>query len=170
MTAKKGPISKEEAGRWLREQRRRRGFETVGAFARALGVDPSRVSNYERGDSRVPDTRADQIAELLHMDVIHVRRNLGLWVPPESASSRPSPAASLAHAEEERDRWVEAMRQDPKLAKSFANLVAYALGRLAQDPASEGVSDSEKKDRKERPESDRYSPPIADRNKTDGVA
>jgi transcriptional regulator with XRE-family HTH domain len=170
MTAKKGPISKQEAGRWLREQRRRRGFETVGAFARALGVDPSRVSNYERGDGRVPDERADQIAELLRMDVIHVRRNLGLWTPPESASARPSPAESLAHAEEERDRWVEAMRQNPELAESFANLVAYALGRLAQDPESEGASDSERNEHGKRPQSDTYSSPIADSNKTDGVA
>ena len=84
MTANEDAAARQAAGRWLRDQRRRRGFETVGEFARALDVDPSRVSNYERGKSKVPDDRADRIAELFGMSVIEVRRQLGLWLPPES--------------------------------------------------------------------------------------
>lgn len=88
MTANEDAAARQAAaGRWLRDQRRRRGFETVGEFARALDVDPSRVSNYERGKSKVPDDRADKIAELFRMSVIEVRRQLGLWLPPETATN-----------------------------------------------------------------------------------
>jgi transcriptional regulator with XRE-family HTH domain len=81
---------REAAGRWLREQRRRKGFETVGGFARAIGVDTSRVSNYETGKSEVPDDRAERIAEVLGLDIITVRKNLGLWVPPDGREDGPS--------------------------------------------------------------------------------
>jgi transcriptional regulator with XRE-family HTH domain len=74
----------EAAGRWLRRERHRRGYETAGALARALGVDPSRVSQYERGASAVPDERAADIAELFGMPELEVRRHLGLWVPEPS--------------------------------------------------------------------------------------
>lgn len=69
------------AGRWLREQREKRGFPKLGSFARAVGVDPSQISNYERGVNAVTDERAEQIAAALGMSVMEVRRNLGLWVP-----------------------------------------------------------------------------------------
>ena len=74
----------EVAGRWLRQERERRGFTKLGSFARAVGVDPSQISNYERGVNAVSDDRAEQIANVLHMPLIEVRRNLGLWVPQES--------------------------------------------------------------------------------------
>ncbi|MFB4312878.1 helix-turn-helix domain-containing protein [Actinomadura sp. 21ATH] len=167
MTAKKEPVSKEQAGRWLREQRRRRGYETAGAFARALGVDTSRVTVYERGQARVPDDRADDIAELLQLDIIYVRRSLGLWTPPEGSHSvRPSPAESLAAAEAERDRWVEEMRRNPELARSFANLVAYAVTSLSVDGPVEQDSNDETSEPEGSPNSDSTSDLIADRNKT----
>ena len=71
----------EAAGRWLRQERERRGFATVKAFAERLGVDPSMASNYERGIHAVTDERAEQIAGLFDMPVVDVRRGLGLWVP-----------------------------------------------------------------------------------------
>lgn len=74
--------ARQAAGRWLRDQRHRHGFTTVGELARALGVDPSRVSNYENGRSKVPDDRADKIAELFGMSWRSVRRGLRLWLPP----------------------------------------------------------------------------------------
>src|SRR5262245_23597320 len=51
----------EEAGRWLRRARERRGYRTAADFARALQVDQSLVSRYERGLSAVGDERAEQI-------------------------------------------------------------------------------------------------------------
>lgn len=43
------------------------------------------VSNYETGRSEISDERAEQLAEVLGMDIIDVRRNLGLWVPDDQA-------------------------------------------------------------------------------------
>jgi transcriptional regulator with XRE-family HTH domain len=71
----------EEAGRWLRRERERRGLRTAGALARLMGVSDSLVSRIETGHSAVTNERAEQIANALDMDVIEVRRNLGLWVP-----------------------------------------------------------------------------------------
>lgn len=94
---------REAAGRWLREQRTRRGFKTAGDLARALGVDPSRISNYETGKSAVPDDRVEQIAQVLDMDLIKVRRNLGLWVPPSpSGGTQQSDQASDDKTNEQR--------------------------------------------------------------------
>lgn len=70
-----------EAGAWLREQRIRRGFDKAADFARKLGIERYTLSTYETGRSAVPDDRATQIAEVLGMDEIEVRRGLGLWVP-----------------------------------------------------------------------------------------
>lgn len=71
----------EVAGRWLRQARERRGFATVGALARRLGVSESLVSRYETGLSSISDERAEQIADALGMGIMEVRRGLGLWVP-----------------------------------------------------------------------------------------
>lgn len=68
------------AGAWLREARSRRYPKAVD-FARALGIERSLLSRYETGASEVPDDRAEGIAEVLGIDIITVRRNLGLWVP-----------------------------------------------------------------------------------------
>lgn len=79
MTSKRQ--QQEEAGRWLRRARERRGLHTAGALARRMGVSDSLVSRIETGATSVTDERAEQIAEALDMDIISVRRNLGLWVP-----------------------------------------------------------------------------------------
>jgi len=70
-----------QAGRWLREQRERHGFTRAVDFARALGVDASLVSNYERGVNAVDDERARKIADVLGLDEVAVRRGLNLWTP-----------------------------------------------------------------------------------------
>lgn len=70
------------AGAWLREARSRRYPKAVD-FARALGIERSLLSRYETGASEVPDERAETIARVLGIDIITVRRNLGLWVPDE---------------------------------------------------------------------------------------
>lgn len=82
-------VRRREAGRWLRSMRERRGFPTGEALAQRIGVTPGVISRYETGASRVPDERAEQIAEALDLDIITVRRNLGLWVPPEQATDSP---------------------------------------------------------------------------------
>lgn len=87
----------EAAGRWLRDARERRGYATAADFARALQVDQSLVSRYERGLSAVGDERAEQIAQVLSMDIVDVRSGLGLWVPRESAAR---PAAADAELQE----------------------------------------------------------------------
>lgn len=85
----------EAAGRWLRRTREQRGYATLGEFARALGVDPSLISRYERGVSEISDERAEQIAKILRIDLLEVRRSLGLWVPDDSTAGEatgPEPA------------------------------------------------------------------------------
>jgi transcriptional regulator with XRE-family HTH domain len=84
----------EAAGHWLRRVREQRGYRTAADFARALRVDQSLISRYERGISEVGDERAEQIARVLRMDIIDVRRGLGLWVPREPAARATRPAAA----------------------------------------------------------------------------
>lgn len=91
--------NREAAGQWLREQRKRHGFDTVGSFARAIGVDTSRVSNYENGRNEVPEDRAERIAEVLGLDIITVRRNLGMWVPKVIEESGVPPEEGLTPEE-----------------------------------------------------------------------
>lgn len=81
MTSKRQ--QQEEAGRWLRRARMARGLHTAGALARRMGVSDSLISRIETGATAATDERAEQIADALDMDVIEVRRNLGLWVPDE---------------------------------------------------------------------------------------
>lgn len=69
------------AGKWLREQRERRGISTQAELARRLGWDKTMVNNYETRGVTVPDDRAEELAEFFGIDIITVRRNLGLWVP-----------------------------------------------------------------------------------------
>jgi transcriptional regulator with XRE-family HTH domain len=109
------------AGTWLREQRTQRGFKTAGEFARALEVDPSRVSAYENDRSLVPDDRAEQIAELFEMDIIEVRRNLGLWVPPSDSKEASTPRRTGPTAD-----LLRRMDDDPELAHMIAEIFRRA--------------------------------------------
>lgn len=91
----------EAAGQWLRRARVTRGYATLVDFARALDIDQSQVSRYERGVSEISDERAAQIARVLGMDLIEVRRNLGLWVPDDAQpEGGPNDAVMTALARE----------------------------------------------------------------------
>lgn len=79
-----------DAGRWLKETRERRGYRVAADFARGLGVTPSLVSHWERGINKVTDAQAKQIADLLGLGEIEVRRNLTLWVPEQEAKGTPA--------------------------------------------------------------------------------
>lgn len=89
----------EAAGEWLRRARKRGGYRTAVALADALGIDRSMVSRYESGISEVDDDRAQQIAEVLGLSLIEVRRGLGLWVPTEVPRPADDPAVVAALAE-----------------------------------------------------------------------
>jgi transcriptional regulator with XRE-family HTH domain len=110
MTSKRQ--QQEAAGKWLREARERRGFQTAGALARRMGVSDSLISRYETGVSAVSDDRAEQIAEALGMDLIEVRRGLGLWVPEERPLDEIMDSANAV--QDELDRRFEEMKRDPK--------------------------------------------------------
>jgi transcriptional regulator with XRE-family HTH domain len=75
------------AGRWLRQQRERLGIATQAELDRRLGWNKGTVNNYETRDVMVSDERAEQLAELFGLDIITVRRNLGLWVPGEDVGA-----------------------------------------------------------------------------------
>lgn len=83
----------EDAGRWLREQRERRGL-SVREFAARLDVSTPVVYDWQNGKNAVGDERAEQIAEVLGVDLIDVRRGLGLWVPPKEDQTTSEPASS----------------------------------------------------------------------------
>jgi transcriptional regulator with XRE-family HTH domain len=76
------------AGQWLRRQREQRGIASQSELARRLGWDKTAVNNYETRGVTVPDDRAEQLAEFFDLDILTVRRNLGLWAPKESAMDR----------------------------------------------------------------------------------
>lgn len=69
------------AGRWLREARKKAGYETTTDFAQAINVHQGTVSAYEIGRQSVDEERVEDIARALGLDVIDVRRGLGMWVP-----------------------------------------------------------------------------------------
>jgi len=99
MTSKRQ--QQEEAGRWLRRERERRGLRTAGALARRMGVSDSLVSRIETGATAATDERAEQIAEALDLDIITVRRNLGLWVPDSQDEKQPDRPGDIAEIREE---------------------------------------------------------------------
>lgn len=116
-----------EAGAWLRRERELRGWRTAKSFAAALGVDPSQISNYERGVNAIDDERAAQIAAVLRMDEIEVRRSVGLWVPgdgvptPQDLSSVPD-TDLIAWAAEIARRWPgnESIQASARLLATLA--------------------------------------------------
>lgn len=50
-------------------------------------MQPQTVSSYERGVNAVDDERAETIAGAFGMDVVEVRRGLGLWVPEDQTTA-----------------------------------------------------------------------------------
>lgn len=59
-----------------------------------MGVSDSLVSRIETGATAATDERAEQIAEALDLDIITVRRNLGLWVPDDAGEREPAATAA----------------------------------------------------------------------------
>lgn len=114
MTSKRQ--QQEAAGQWLRSARERRGIATAGALARRIGVSDSLISRYETGISGVPDDKAEKIAEVLGMDIIEVRRGLGLWTPP--TEPEPSDDEGRVYTIEE----IQAMSRPEQLALLEAQL------------------------------------------------
>lgn len=102
----------EAAGRWLRQERERRGMRTTGALARLMGVSDSLVSRLETGSSAATDERAEQIAEAFGMDIIEVRRNLGLWVPTPTAADDDQPRETLKQRFDRLAREMAEMREE----------------------------------------------------------
>ncbi|MCK9929994.1 helix-turn-helix domain-containing protein [Frankia sp. Mgl5] len=81
-----------EGGHWLREQREQRGW-TGRHLASLVGITPTQISNYERGKDGIDDERAEGIARALNMNIIDVRRGLGLWLP-EGTEATPRPSVA----------------------------------------------------------------------------
>lgn len=85
-------------------------FAVQADFARALGIDKSLLSNYETGKTRPSDEAAARIADVLGIDVLVVRRRLGLWVPPDKAAELDAGPNEESLAE--RARRILAMAQE----------------------------------------------------------
>lgn len=102
-----------KAGEWLRAARARR-YPKAADFARDLDISTSLLSRYETGGSEVPDDKAERIAQALGLDIIEVRRNLGLWVPagdPPAEMTDEEHEAILSHAEDLARQAQELMRR-----------------------------------------------------------
>jgi transcriptional regulator with XRE-family HTH domain len=126
----------EAGGRWLRRAREQRGYRTAAEFARALRVDQSLISRYERGISEVGDERAEQIARVLRMDIIDVRSGLGLWVPRESTTR----AARSSTADAELQELIAQAGDNPILRDALLAVKRMNDARR-QSPSSHGRDD-----------------------------
>ena len=71
-------------GAWLREERKRRGFDHGTEFADALGIKQVRLSAYERGLYPVPKDVAKRIAKVFGMRELDVWRDLRLDLPADA--------------------------------------------------------------------------------------
>ncbi len=60
-----------------------------------LGWDKSAVHNYETRGVTVPNERAQELADAWGLDIITVRRNLGLWVPDDQGKPMDQAEAML---------------------------------------------------------------------------
>lgn len=126
--------NREAAGRWLRDARRRAGYDTLGAFARALGLDQSQVSRYELGTSVVPDDRATRIAEVLGRDELEVRQRLGLWVPKKTRRIPDRTDDVL----DEIDHIAEDIRSLDSRGRQAVEALVESLKSSAENPAANG--------------------------------
>lgn len=121
------------AGRWLRQERQRRGYPTAAAFARALGIDKGLISNYETGRTAVPDERAERIADVFGMDILEVRRNLGLWVPDEPRRPR-STMDEVERTLDESEEIVRQLRSLPPRDRDTVAAIVETLRKRAETP------------------------------------
>ncbi|KLL11549.1 helix-turn-helix domain-containing protein [Protofrankia coriariae] len=128
----------QQAGEWLRQAREAAGYSGT-RFAAALGVHQAQVSKYETGISKPDDDRAREIARLLGLDEIDVRRKLGLWIP-ESLEPRPMTPE-------------EAIRIDQTLRPAYRGLLLAVLSavRSQQQDASVSEGATRSSDRLQKP-------------------
>lgn len=91
-----------------------------------MGVSDSLVSRIETGMTAVTDERAEQIAAALDMDILTVRRNLGLWVPDEP----PRPRSTMDEVERTLDESEEIVRQLRSLPPRDRDTVAAIVETL----------------------------------------
>ncbi|GAA2298564.1 hypothetical protein GCM10010402_66490 [Actinomadura luteofluorescens] len=127
------------AGAWLRDQREQRGITSQAELARRLGWDRSLVSNYEIGKTEMPDDRAEQLAEFLGLDIITVRRGLGLWVP--RSDPRRSPDMDEAEAMlDENERLAAEIRSLAERDRAAVTAVIEALKQNSESGPNPGNS------------------------------
>lgn len=91
-----------------------------------MGVSDSLVSRIETGMTAVTDERAEQIAAALDMDILTVRRNLGLWVPDEP----PRTGSTMDEVERTLDESEEIVRQLRSLPPRDRDTVAAIVETL----------------------------------------
>jgi transcriptional regulator with XRE-family HTH domain len=100
-----------QAGLWLKGQRDRLGI-SVRDMAHRLDVTTQVLYDWQNGRNAISDERAEQIAEVLGMNIIDVRRGLGLWVPPNEEQDEPAENETLV----DRLRRIEQLVYDARLA------------------------------------------------------
>lgn len=119
---------------------------SVRQLANHLDVATQVIYDWQNGKNAVNTERAQQIAHLFELDIIEVRRNLGLWVPDEQPSSPaeqadPPPLALWDAAEEH--LW-----RTPILSRSRRTQLIKVLRALNAVPEEE--PEEEPEDREER--------------------
>lgn len=121
-----------QAGQWLHEQREGRGL-SARDLAEKLSVYPQSVYNWEAGKFAVDDDRAEQLAVVFGMDIIEVRRNLGLWVPEPSTAPPGGEEMSLEDIEG-LIAYLRQRRTQVRLKRTIANIDrSIRLLELARD-------------------------------------
>lgn len=117
----------EEAGKWLRQQRRRK-YSTAAAFARVLEVDSSQISNYERGMHEVPAERIPVIASALGVEEIQVWRGLQRPMPASTQDPRDTITRELRElraviaSQLSGNKRADAIAQMDEIERQFANV------------------------------------------------
>ncbi|TYK47189.1 helix-turn-helix domain-containing protein [Actinomadura decatromicini] len=134
MTSSDKGSTSDDAGRWLREQRERRGIRSQAELARLLGWDKTAVNNYETRGTKMPNDRAKQIADFFHLDVITVRRNLGLWVPDDDASAMDNAERQL----DENEQLAADIRSLAESDRQAVTAIVESLKKNAETRAREG--------------------------------
>lgn len=134
-----------QAGQWIRETRERRGLN-VHNLADTIGVSSKSVYQWEAGKSDIGatpeevDERARQFAELFGMDVVEVRRNLGLWVPDGDTSHvdvDAELATALAEIRASREAFDQQMERVERLLAGHAERTGQQSEHAAQDEGQE---------------------------------
>lgn len=70
---------------------------TTAELATAVDTHQQSISSYETGKYSFPEDKIDALARAFRMDVIEVRRGLGLWVPEGYEPRMVSPEEAIRH-------------------------------------------------------------------------